>query len=63
MQGDSEVSYEKLKAALATAVQEHYQSGTPIIDIRAAIHAADLLAEQYAAIELMEIAKSLETAK
>jgi len=53
------MSYENLKKELATAVQEHYQGGTPINDIRAALHATDLMAEQYGAIELLEIAKSM----
>ena len=53
------MSYENLKKELVLAVQEHYQGGTPINDIRAALHAADLMAEQYGAIELLEIAKSM----
>lgn len=53
------MSYENLKKEITQAVIECYQGGTPINDIRAAIHAADLMAEQYGAIELLEIAKSM----
>lgn len=53
------MSYENLKKELTTAVQDHYQGGTPINDIRAAIRAADLMAEQFGAIELVEIARSM----
>lgn len=55
------MSYENLKKELTQAVQDHYQGGTPINDIRAAIHAADLMAEQFGAIELLEIARSMAT--
>lgn len=53
------MSYENLKKEITQAVQDHYQGGTPINDIRAVLHAADLMAEQYGAIELLEIAKSM----
>ena len=53
------MSYENLKKELITIVQEHYQGGTPINDIRAAIHVAYLLAEQFSVFEVMEIAKSM----
>lgn len=55
------MSYGKLKAELADIVQQHYQSGTPLIDIRAALHAADLLAEQLGAFDLWEMAKQSQT--
>lgn len=52
------MSYENLKKEITQAVQEHYHGGTPLNDIRAAIHAADLMAEQFGAIEMIEIIKS-----
>ena len=55
------MSYENLKRELTTAVQEHYQGGTPINDIRAALYAADLMAEQFGAIEILEVAKSMSS--
>ena len=55
------LSYENLKLELTTAVQEHYQGGTPINDIRAALHAADLMAEKIGAIEILEVAKSMSS--
>lgn len=51
------MSYEKLKKEMIQAMEEYYQGGTPLTDIRAAIHAADLAAEQCAALELLEILK------
>ena len=53
------MSYETLKKELIAIIDDHYQNGAPINDIRAAFHAAYLIAEQYGAIELMEIAKSM----
>ena len=59
--GEKKLSYENLKRELTTAVQEHYQGGTPINDIRAALHAADLMAEKIGAIEILEVAKSMSS--
>ena len=53
------MNYEELKAELARVVEAHYRGGTRINDIRAAIMATDLMAEQWGAIELFEIAKSM----
>mgnify|MGYP001590493878 CR=1 FL=1 len=57
------MKYEKLKNELARVVEAHYQDGTRINDIRAAIYAVDLMAEQFGAIELLEIAKSMRVDK
>ena len=41
-------------------MQEYYQDGTPINDIRAALYAVDLMAEQFGVIEIFnEVAKSM----
>lgn len=55
------MSYEILKKMLGAAVFEHYQNGTPLVDIRAAIHAAGLEAEKLAVLELMEIIRASTT--
>jgi hypothetical protein len=52
-------NYNELKDELARIVEAHYQGGTRINDIRAAIYSVDLMAEQFSAIELLEIAKSM----
>ena len=54
------MSYENLKKELTAAVQDHYQGGTPINDIRAAIRAADLMAEQFGAIAERDAMPNLE---
>ena len=51
------MSYENIKKELQDAVTSHYDGGASIIDIRAALRAADLYAEQMGALELVEIAK------
>ena len=39
-------NYNELKDELARIVEAHYQGGTRINDIRAAIYSVDLMAEQ-----------------
>lgn len=51
------MNWQKLRKELEEIVQENYQGGAPIKDIRAALHAADLLAKQYEAIELLHKSK------
>ena len=53
------MSYENLKEELVAILHKHYQGDTSINDIRGALHVVDLMAEQLAAIQLMEIAKSM----
>lgn len=53
------MSYENLKTELLDLVEKNYRDGTPINDVRAAIRAVDLMAEQLGAIQLLEIAKSM----
>lgn len=47
------MSYENLKKELTTVVQEHYQGGTLINDIRAAFHAVDLMAEKVLLLDVL----------
>ena len=54
------MSYETLKSEISKLVETNYQNGMRINDIRAAIHAIDLMVEQWAAIEVLEIAKSMQ---
>ena len=53
------MSYENIKDQLEDLVHEHYASGTQVMDIRAALRVADLIAEQFGALELLEAAKKM----
>lgn len=56
-------NFESLKKELHKIVKESYEDGVVIPDIRAAIHAVDLMMEQYSAMEILHLAKRMSDDK
>jgi len=56
-------TFEALKKELHEIVKLSYEEGMVILDIRAAIHATDLMMEQYSAMETLHVAKKMNEDK